>query len=244
MTDAIGKANFEDGMYVNAGDILVELTNSEETTQLAEAKASVTESARQFNRVQNLIAQKLTSETQLDTEQTHEQTAKARLEAILARLDDRLIRAPFSGILIVEFANQLRDQGLEFMEALLKASEVRLRPVLMTALSTMTLFVVPVFYNLLARGTGPPGETAARLESLAQGPGPRRAVSNSTARVTGDPLAILHPRPHFPGFWHRAEYCPWHSYPRDRHIRTQDHLLQARDIHHSRIPSRWQDLRQ
>jgi|TARA_B100002003_G_scaffold250303_1_gene289247 multidrug efflux pump len=108
-----------------------------------------------------------------------------------------------NGILIVEFANQLRDQGLDFLEALLKASEIRLRPVLMTALSTimgsiplilasgagsesritlgvvifsgvlvatlMTLFVIPVFYNLLARATGSPGEIAAKLNALEEG---------------------------------------------------------------------------
>ncbi len=35
-----------------------------------------------------------------------------------------------NGVLIVEFANQLRDQGVEFMEAVVKAAETRLRPVL------------------------------------------------------------------------------------------------------------------
>jgi multidrug efflux pump len=41
-----------------------------------------------------------------------------------------------NGVLIVEFANQLRDQGVEFMEAVVKAAETRLRPVLMTSLCT------------------------------------------------------------------------------------------------------------
>ncbi|HTQ99866.1 MAG TPA: efflux RND transporter permease subunit [Candidatus Acidoferrum sp.] len=42
-----------------------------------------------------------------------------------------------NGILIVEFANQLRDEGKEFREALLDACCIRLRPVLMTALATL-----------------------------------------------------------------------------------------------------------
>ncbi|MGK0341237.1 MAG: membrane fusion protein (multidrug efflux system), partial [Candidatus Azotimanducaceae bacterium] len=46
---------------------------------------------------QNLIKQKLAAETQLDVERARMQTAEARLDVILARLDDRLIRAPFSG---------------------------------------------------------------------------------------------------------------------------------------------------
>lgn len=102
-----------------------------------------------------------------------------------------------NGILIVEFANQLRDQGVEFEQALLEASETRFRPIVMTGLSTafgslplvlasgpgsasritvgivifsgvilstvMTLFIVPIFYNFLARKTGSPGHVARLL---------------------------------------------------------------------------------
>ncbi|MGM0691475.1 MAG: efflux RND transporter permease subunit, partial [Pseudomonadota bacterium] len=103
-----------------------------------------------------------------------------------------------NGILIVEFANQLRDQGGAFAEALEEASVTRLRPILMTAVTTMagsiplivssgagsetrlvigtvifagvalatvlTLFVVPVAYDLLARRTGSVGDVGRRLE--------------------------------------------------------------------------------
>ncbi|MGH8264911.1 MAG: efflux RND transporter permease subunit [Steroidobacteraceae bacterium] len=39
-----------------------------------------------------------------------------------------------NGVLIVEFTNQLRDRGREFVEAIIEASVIRLRPVLMTSL--------------------------------------------------------------------------------------------------------------
>jgi multidrug efflux pump len=42
-----------------------------------------------------------------------------------------------NGILIVEFANQLRDQGVRFSRAIVQASDVRFRPILMTGLTTM-----------------------------------------------------------------------------------------------------------
>ncbi len=42
-----------------------------------------------------------------------------------------------NGILIVEFANQLRDRGVEFTEALLEAASARLRPILMTSLTAV-----------------------------------------------------------------------------------------------------------
>jgi len=99
VTDTVRKINFDDGDFVDRGDILVELTNSEETAQLAEAQATFDEASRQYNRLKNLINQRLASETQLDTEKVRMQTAQARLEGIVARLDDRLIRAPFSGTL-------------------------------------------------------------------------------------------------------------------------------------------------
>ena len=42
-----------------------------------------------------------------------------------------------NGILIVEFINQLRDEGAEFEDAILRASVRRLRPIVMTGLTTV-----------------------------------------------------------------------------------------------------------
>ena len=42
-----------------------------------------------------------------------------------------------NGILIVEFANQLRKEGIKFEVAIVEASTIRLRPILMTSLSTL-----------------------------------------------------------------------------------------------------------
>jgi multidrug efflux pump len=55
-----------------------------------------------------------------------------------------------NGILIVEFANQLRDRGVEFGDAILQASGTRLRPVLMTSLCTV-FGAIPL---LIATGAG------------------------------------------------------------------------------------------
>jgi multidrug efflux pump len=55
-----------------------------------------------------------------------------------------------NGVLIVEFANQLRDRGLETVEAVVRAATVRLRPVLMTSLCT-AFGSIPF---LLAHGAG------------------------------------------------------------------------------------------
>ena len=59
------------------------------------------------------------------------------------------------GILIVEFTNQLREQGVAMQEALIKASGQRLRPILMTT-GAMVLGAVPL---ALATGAGAESRT-------------------------------------------------------------------------------------
>jgi multidrug efflux pump len=106
-----------------------------------------------------------------------------------------------NGILIVEFANQLREQGRSVREAVREASILRLRPILMTVIamvlgavplamatgagaesrqpigivvvgglsfaSLLTLFVVPVLYDLLARFTRSADAVSHELDRLA-----------------------------------------------------------------------------
>ena len=57
-----------------------------------------------------------------------------------------------NGILIVEFANQLREQGKPKLEAILEASESRLRPILMTSLA-IALGALPIALSLGAAST-------------------------------------------------------------------------------------------
>ncbi len=121
-----------------------------------------------------------------------------------------------NGILIVEFANQMRDKGHSVTESILEGSILRFRPVLMTTISTvfgavplviatgagaesraaigvvimgglifattLTLFIIPVLYNLLARFTGASNAVARELERQAEGPvagsGPATALQS------------------------------------------------------------------
>lgn len=52
-----------------------------------------------------------------------------------------------NGILIVEFANQLREQGKSKYEAIMEASEARLRPILMTSLA-IALGALPIALSI------------------------------------------------------------------------------------------------
>lgn len=62
-----------------------------------------------------------------------------------------------NAILIVEFANQLRDEGLSITKAAVEASQERLRPILMTAFA----FILGVVTLVTAEGAG-----AASRQSL------------------------------------------------------------------------------
>jgi len=57
-----------------------------------------------------------------------------------------------NGILIVEFANQKREHGLEKMDAVVEAAGQRLRPILMTSLAT-SLGALPIAMSLGAAST-------------------------------------------------------------------------------------------
>lgn len=57
-----------------------------------------------------------------------------------------------NGILIVEFANQLREEGKPKLQAILEASESRLRPILMTSLA-IALGALPIAMSIGAAST-------------------------------------------------------------------------------------------
>ncbi len=107
-----------------------------------------------------------------------------------------------NGILIVEFANQLRDEGLSVREAVIESAQLRLRPIVMTSIAAaagaiplvtahgpgsnsrytigvviiagalfstlLTLFIVPVIYEVLARFTNSPEHNARQIETYEQ----------------------------------------------------------------------------
>jgi len=98
VTDTITALNFTDGQAVTKGDILVEMTSSEEHAQLEEEISRRQEAQKRYDRVVSLVAQGAASQAQLDEREREIETAGARLRAIESRLQDRLIKAPFSGV--------------------------------------------------------------------------------------------------------------------------------------------------
>ena len=99
VSETLSKIHFEDGAFVQKGDLLVELTNAAEASRLAEARASANDAHRQYARVEELMKSKMVSSTDLDAVRTAMETADARLEGVMVNMDDRLVRAPFTGVL-------------------------------------------------------------------------------------------------------------------------------------------------
>lgn len=98
VTETISALNFDDGDRVTAGKVLAEMTSTEEHAQLEEAQALVGEAERQYRRVQSLATQGTAAKSLLDERRREYDTARARLIAIESRLSDRLIKAPFDGV--------------------------------------------------------------------------------------------------------------------------------------------------
>lgn len=98
ITETVRAVYFDDGDRVATGKLLVEMTGDEEHAQLEEARATVEEARRQYERVQSLQQQGTAAASLLDERRRDWDIARARLVAIESRLADRLIKAPFAGV--------------------------------------------------------------------------------------------------------------------------------------------------
>ena len=98
VTETVARINFSDNATVTAGDVLVELTGRAEVAALKEAQAAFVDAERQYERLSAVVKQGTVTRAQLDTQGATRDQARARSEAIRARLSDRVIVAPFSGV--------------------------------------------------------------------------------------------------------------------------------------------------
>ena len=99
ISDTVQKVHFTDGAEVEAGTILVTLTNAEELANVSGALASYTEARQQFERTKPLVDKGALSQASLDAATRTLDEATARLNAARARAGDYVITAPFAGLL-------------------------------------------------------------------------------------------------------------------------------------------------
>ncbi len=98
VSEIVTDVHFEDGQRVKAGTILVEMTNEEEHALIEEEQSTLAEAEKQYQRLRPLVQRGAASTSLLDQRRREYETAKARLRAIESKLRDRLIIAPFAGV--------------------------------------------------------------------------------------------------------------------------------------------------
>lgn len=99
VSEIVRKVAFESGDWVEAGQVLVDLSSGAQLAGLEEARADYREAERQLERQQELAARQLIATSQIDTQRAARDAARARMDVVRAELSDRVITAPFDGVL-------------------------------------------------------------------------------------------------------------------------------------------------
>lgn len=98
ITAPVEAIEFTDGMQVRQGQVLVRLAAAEEAAEARERHVGVQEQQRELERIRGLVADRNLPRQRLDEQQSRLSEAQARLEAAQARVRDRVVRAPFDGV--------------------------------------------------------------------------------------------------------------------------------------------------
>jgi membrane fusion protein (multidrug efflux system) len=99
VTEKVSEITFKQGQFVEKGQVLLTLANDEELAQFNVAKIELAEQKREYKRIESLVKQKSVSGSELDRLQSSIDTARARIAQAEATLSDRVIKAPFDGLL-------------------------------------------------------------------------------------------------------------------------------------------------
>lgn len=95
----ITRVLFTDGQRVAAGTPLIELQAREEDAGIIEARARLDQAQRQYDRFKALAERGIAPRVTAEDAETALASARASLSAAQARRGDRVIRAPFAGVL-------------------------------------------------------------------------------------------------------------------------------------------------
>lgn len=98
VTERIVRLNFRDGEYVRRGAVIAELARGEEAAGLNEAQARLTEAQQQLARIRQLQQRGFATNARVDEQVAAVNTARAQAGGAQAQIGDRIIRAPFSGV--------------------------------------------------------------------------------------------------------------------------------------------------
>lgn len=97
-TQLVDRVRFTDGQRVSRGAVLVELRDTEQDAGTAQAEARLVQARRAYDRFKTLGDQGFASKAAIDQYEASWRSAQADVSAARARQNDRLIRAPFAGV--------------------------------------------------------------------------------------------------------------------------------------------------
>lgn len=98
VTERIVRLNFTDGAYVQRGQVIAELARGQETAGLNEAQARLTEAQQQLTRLRQLQERGFATNARVDEQVALVNSVRAQAGQAQAQISDRVIRAPFSGV--------------------------------------------------------------------------------------------------------------------------------------------------
>jgi membrane fusion protein (multidrug efflux system) len=99
VSETVEQVHFESGQSVARGAPLVTLSGLQQQAALTAAQATAEEAQRQFERQSQLAGQQLIARSALDAQRATRDAARAQVAQVRANLSDRVIRAPFAGVL-------------------------------------------------------------------------------------------------------------------------------------------------
>lgn len=92
--------NFDVDDYVTKGDVLIRFRDTEQRAALKSAQARFNEAEATFNRTKDIYQKKLVARSVYDQAQANYKAARAALEQAQEELDNTVVRAPYSGIVV------------------------------------------------------------------------------------------------------------------------------------------------
>lgn len=97
--DRVQSLYFDDGQRVRKGKTLLSLAQREQIALTEAADATAEEAAKQLERIERLTERNAVSQSELDEARRNVNAANAQLRAVQSRQKDRVLVAPFDGIL-------------------------------------------------------------------------------------------------------------------------------------------------
>jgi len=98
-SDYVETLTFKDGELVKAGQVLATLRDKQEHLTVKELKINLKEQQRQLKRLQELARSQSAAQSQLEEQASEVDALQAKLANAESKLQEMIIRAPFSGVL-------------------------------------------------------------------------------------------------------------------------------------------------